>query len=336
MNKKAGTLVVGLVFFSLLNSSLKAQKNSAVDEKLSAGSSAFIESYKAGRRLHESHNNENTVYTQSEKQAGWHIDPGDGKLEFLIQFQSVPAVDSSPGDQPVLFTRVPQFLKGRIERVIVRIGDEPLPRADMATLFSRPLVSSSNMASRLSRSTSKDFGWIVNGSDGGVDFIIQSGAEKLSYMAAHKKELANDVPPWLSHQLDFIALTVGNVDLPTPGPTALSANNSSGTRSLETSEVQDSSAILKLKQTFEELEEQANTMAATLKRSPSVSDAQRTQLQVAVRQAFEARQSWQRAESAELLRRAAELQQSTDHRERHSDKIIERRVDDLLDTNLKW
>ena len=60
------------------------------------------------------------------------------------------------------------------------------------------------------------------------------------------------------------------------------------------------------------------------------------ELRETVRKAFEARQKLQRAELAEFTQRLQAVRQSIETRERISQQIIDRRVDELLDPNLKW
>ncbi len=87
---------------------------------------------------------------------------------------------------------------------------------------------------------------------------------------------------------------------------------------------------------YDELEQQAHQLAERLRESKLPSEIERSELQAAVRKSFDARQALQRAELADLVRRMQGMQQSIDMRDKLSDKIIERRVEDLLNPSLKW
>lgn len=91
-----------------------------------------------------------------------------------------------------------------------------------------------------------------------------------------------------------------------------------------------------LKQRYNELEQQAHQLASKLKQSASLSEAQRIELKLAVHQSFKARQELQRAELADLARRMQSMQQSIDMRDKLADKVVERRVEDLLNPDLQW
>ena len=62
----------------------------------------------------------------------------------------------------------------------------------------------------------------------------------------------------------------------------------------------------------------------------------RAELREVVRKTFLARQELQRAELAEFAARLDRIQQSIELRDRIADEIIDRRVEELLDPNLKW
>ncbi len=62
----------------------------------------------------------------------------------------------------------------------------------------------------------------------------------------------------------------------------------------------------------------------------------RADLRAAVQQTFAARQEIQRAELAEFTRRLQRMQQSIDARDRIADKVIDRRLEELLDPNVAW
>jgi hypothetical protein len=91
-----------------------------------------------------------------------------------------------------------------------------------------------------------------------------------------------------------------------------------------------------LKQRYYELETQAHQLADKLKQSTSLSESQRAELQLAVRKSFETRQALQRAELADLAQRMNNMQLSIDMRDKLADKVVQQRVDDLLNPNLRW
>ena len=95
-------------------------------------------------------------------------------------------------------------------------------------------------------------------------------------------------------------------------------------------------SVESLKQRYRKLEQKAHQLADKLKNSKSPSESERSELQAAVRKSFEARQALHRAELADLARRMQSMQQSIDMRDKLADKVVERRVEDLLNPNLKW
>ena len=62
----------------------------------------------------------------------------------------------------------------------------------------------------------------------------------------------------------------------------------------------------------------------------------RADLRALVQQSFVARQEIQRAELVEFSRRLNVMQQTIDARDRIAEKIVDRRIEELLDPNLKW
>jgi hypothetical protein len=95
-------------------------------------------------------------------------------------------------------------------------------------------------------------------------------------------------------------------------------------------------SIDSLQTRYRDLETHAHQLADKLKQAESVSKTERSELQAAVRKSFEARQALQRAELADLAKRMKSMLQSIDLRDKLAEKVIERRVEDLLDPNLKW
>lgn len=94
-----------------------------------------------------------------------------------------------------------------------------------------------------------------------------------------------------------------------------------------------------LRQQYDALERQARTLSDQLRKplpDPATGEKLRSQLRDAVSQAFETRQKLQRAELAEFAKRLQGIQQSIEMREKISQQIIDRRVQELLDPNVKW
>ena len=91
-----------------------------------------------------------------------------------------------------------------------------------------------------------------------------------------------------------------------------------------------------LTQRYNELEQLTYHLANKIKQSKSLSETERKEIQLAVRKSFEARQALQRAELADLAQRMKSMQQSIELRDKLADKVVERRVEDLLNPNLKW
>ncbi len=92
-----------------------------------------------------------------------------------------------------------------------------------------------------------------------------------------------------------------------------------------------------------ELDRQTSKAAESLRsfqnglKEPAEDDGKRkAELRKVVRKTFLARQELQRAELAEFAARLKRIQQSIEMRDKIADKIIDRRVEELLDPNLKW
>ena len=98
----------------------------------------------------------------------------------------------------------------------------------------------------------------------------------------------------------------------------------------------------RLAATYREAEAQAAQSATNYRRLAATADAetQRKEIRERLRQqvaaAFDARQQWQRAELRQLRARLAAIEQSVEARQRIKDTIIDRRVAELLDPDLKW
>ncbi len=95
-----------------------------------------------------------------------------------------------------------------------------------------------------------------------------------------------------------------------------------------------------LRQEFSEYEKSAQQLAKNVRARAlpdgSTPEIHRQNLRSVVQQAFETRQKLQRAELAEFARRLQGIQQSIELRDRIGKQIVDRRVEELLDPNLKW
>ncbi len=110
---------------------------------------------------------------------------------------------------------------------------------------------------------------------------------------------------------------------PTPGKTAQPSE-----------QPPDSTTLNALRTAYERAEAKAGETATRLRRPGSTLD--KGQLLGEVTVSFEARQNLQRAELAALRERLGRIEQSIAARERVKDKILEKRVAELLDPNLQW
>lgn len=89
-----------------------------------------------------------------------------------------------------------------------------------------------------------------------------------------------------------------------------------------------------LRQQFQQLESRCLQLARQIRNDPS--GRRDEALRKAVADAFQVRQQLQRAELAAFHQRLRDISQSIEMRERIADQIVSRRVDDLLNPNLKW
>jgi hypothetical protein len=119
-----------------------------------------------------------------------------------------------------------------------------------------------------------------------------------------------------------------SVSVPAIGPQSLPFDSSMG--------IMRGDSIESLKQQYSEIEQQTHQIADKFKQSKSTSESARSELQAVVRKSFEARQALQRAELADLAHRLQSMQQSIDMRDKVAEKVIARRVEDLLNPDLKW
>jgi hypothetical protein len=107
-----------------------------------------------------------------------------------------------------------------------------------------------------------------------------------------------------------------------------------------TNPAMDSGFIPKSRQTadlrtqYEAANKQAHDLAESLRQTPDT--AKKAELRTAVQRAFTLRQSLLRAELQEMQARLEKTQQSLDMRDRMADQIVDRRIEDLLNPQLKW
>lgn len=117
---------------------------------------------------------------------------------------------------------------------------------------------------------------------------------------------------------------------------AVSPGNGNGTGATS-GELQQQ--IAQLRKEYEAADSEARQLARQLQTTPDggqKNEAQKADLRRAVQRAFTARQSLLRAELLEMHDKLLKTQRSIDLRERISDQIIQRRVDDLLNPQLEW
>ena len=91
-----------------------------------------------------------------------------------------------------------------------------------------------------------------------------------------------------------------------------------------------------LEQPLQQLAEQVRAAEAKLGKDHADSAKLRAELRARVQQTFAARQEIQRAELTEFTRRLQRMQQSIETRERIAEKIVERRVEELLNPDTQW
>ncbi len=92
--------------------------------------------------------------------------------------------------------------------------------------------------------------------------------------------------------------------------------------------------LAQLRKDYEAADAQAHQLAVQLQQTPD--EAKNAELRKAVQRAFTARQSLLRTELMEMQTRLLQTQRSIDLRERISDQIIQRRVEDMLNPQLEW
>jgi hypothetical protein len=91
-----------------------------------------------------------------------------------------------------------------------------------------------------------------------------------------------------------------------------------------------------LEQPVQQLAEQVRATEAKLGKDHADSAKLRVELRALVQETFAARQEIQRAELAEFTRRLQRMQQSIETREKIAEKIVDRRVEELLNSDASW
>ncbi|MCA9191726.1 MAG: hypothetical protein KDB03_08190 [Planctomycetales bacterium] len=94
-----------------------------------------------------------------------------------------------------------------------------------------------------------------------------------------------------------------------------------------------------LRASYLQNEKKCRELAAAHKQvnlQPAESERIKTELRQSVERSFATRQRWQQAELTEFARRLEGIQHSIQLREKVASQIVERRVAELLDPNLKW
>lgn len=102
---------------------------------------------------------------------------------------------------------------------------------------------------------------------------------------------------------------------------------------VELSPVEES--VNDLRNQYAACEEKALQLATRF-RETKISVSMRSELIQAVKKSFDARQALQKAEIYDYAKRIQEMQRAVDSRQLWSEKIVERRVDELLDPSLNW
>lgn len=102
---------------------------------------------------------------------------------------------------------------------------------------------------------------------------------------------------------------------------------------IELSPVEES--VSDLRDEYASCEDKAMQIAAKFRGSKTF-ETKRDELIQAVKKSFEARQALQKAEIYEYAKRIQDMQRAVDSRQLWSEKIVERRVDELLDPSLNW
>lgn len=262
---------------------------------------------------------------QPDESVGWQISSEDGKFELVLRLD--PHSYFPDGDSPavVKLFRIPEQLRGHIDKVVVRTAVAPAPRnPTLNELAERPKRSfrvDEEFAPISDKSSSTDqYSWIQDKRDGAWQYIVRVPHTHLRIMAKHEKEMVSQVPPMISSKLKEVAVVTG-AQPPELFQVARDEDEA-------TSRPLDSVDVLKAR--CLELDQQAAKLALQLKQSAPGSKEQQLELRRAVREAFEARQELLRAQIVELQKRTNALQHKMDAQEKMSEKIIDQKLEVLL------
>jgi hypothetical protein len=118
--------------------------------------------------------------------------------------------------------------------------------------------------------------------------------------------------------------------IPAPGSTLPSTNELGSTIEAHRNRIRE------LEKPVLQLAEKLRASESSLGKDHADSIKQRADMRALVQQAFVARQEVQRAELIEFTRRLKGMQQAIDARDRIADKIVERRMEELLEPSLQW
>lgn len=99
---------------------------------------------------------------------------------------------------------------------------------------------------------------------------------------------------------------------------------------------QASERVTRLKQDYATSEQKAAAIARNIRNATRPTDQLKSNLRQTVAEAFSLRQQLHQAELAAFQQRMAKVQQTIRTRDQLKDQIIDRRVEDLLNPNLKW
>ncbi len=130
-----------------------------------------------------------------------------------------------------------------------------------------------------------------------------------------------------------------NSNVTKPGGGGAFPTNSNVTKPRGGDAFPTNSNVTELRRRFEQLDQECRAVTGKLK-GPISDSAERGKLEASlhdrVRQAFVVRQQLRQAELADFAKRLGDLQRSIELRDRNAEKIIVRRVEELLDPNLEW
>lgn len=144
-------------------------------------------------------------------------------------------------------------------------------------------------------------------------------------------------------ELSELETVVKQLDQPHPGQPIDPYSAEAPPTTLAEELMSAQSQLTKLGDKYKQLEQQAARLAEQHRhlstkatRTPGDAEALKQQLAGVVKQAFVARQQLQRAELAQFRQRLSRIEQQIATRDRIEDKIIDRRVEELLNPDVRW